>query len=363
MKTYNPTSSSVAVLASLAATFAISSCTLPPSVAWHQIKQDGLITFLSTPYQTSAPVVPVIQDTPPAEVTVTPTNTAITSKSEQYVGPPKPSTSVTTTQAPVTTSSSIVTPVPVKTAVNIMPAQDKAQMAISVPSLPGFVRSPYTTPPRLVDVKGVATGASMVCPYTQRVFIVPSDFISQPEATFVASTATATVKVMAQPPEIAVKNNTPSTTPTVTKTNPPVIAVKNNTPSTTPPVTKTIPPVIAVKNSTPSAPQEATTPPANALFKSQPTNNTPPATNITVAVKPATPELPYGMPIPNRPGFVNSPFAARHQLVDVTGLPIGMEVKCPYTGKLFKVPASDIAEQKTLASPGAPPAPEKAEKK
>jgi hypothetical protein len=57
------------------------------------------------------------------------------------------------------------------------------------------------------------------------------------------------------------------------------------------------------------------------------------------APKPAVPaELPQGIAIPGRPGFVNSPFAAKHQLVDVTGLPTGMEVKCPYTGKLFRVP-------------------------
>lgn len=61
------------------------------------------------------------------------------------------------------------------------------------------------------------------------------------------------------------------------------------------------------------------------------------------SVAPTTPaapvaELPYGSPIAGRPGFVNSPFAAKHQLVDVTGLPVGMEVKCPYTGKLFRVP-------------------------
>ncbi|MGD9747141.1 MAG: hypothetical protein AB7V57_12390, partial [Verrucomicrobiales bacterium] len=49
-------------------------------------------------------------------------------------------------------------------------------------------------------------------------------------------------------------------------------------------------------------------------------------------------DLPYGTAVPGRPGFVNSPFAAKHQLVDVTGLPAGMEVKCPYSGKLFRIP-------------------------
>jgi hypothetical protein len=49
-------------------------------------------------------------------------------------------------------------------------------------------------------------------------------------------------------------------------------------------------------------------------------------------------ELPYGTPVPGRPGLVNSPYAGKMQLVDITGLKPGQEVKCPYTGKLFRVP-------------------------
>ena len=47
--------------------------------------------------------------------------------------------------------------------------------ASSIPGLPGFVRSPYTNPPKLVDVGGAAPGSVVVCPYTERQFIVPSD--------------------------------------------------------------------------------------------------------------------------------------------------------------------------------------------
>lgn len=64
----------------------------------------------------------------------------------------------------------------------------------------------------------------------------------------------------------------------------------------------------------------------------------PPAPKVE---KEEVPEIPFGTPIEGRPGFVLSPFAAKHQLIDVTGLPVGMEVECPYTGKHFRVPPTD----------------------
>ncbi|MFL6568980.1 MAG: hypothetical protein ACJ8LI_07395 [Chthoniobacterales bacterium] len=49
-------------------------------------------------------------------------------------------------------------------------------------------------------------------------------------------------------------------------------------------------------------------------------------------------DLPYAVPMPNKPGFVTSPYAPRAGLVDVRGFPSGTEVKDPYTGKVFLTP-------------------------
>ena len=49
-------------------------------------------------------------------------------------------------------------------------------------------------------------------------------------------------------------------------------------------------------------------------------------------------DLPFGKSVAGRPGLVTSPYAGSSQLVDVTGMSTGQAVKCPYTGKLFKVP-------------------------
>ena len=49
-------------------------------------------------------------------------------------------------------------------------------------------------------------------------------------------------------------------------------------------------------------------------------------------------DIPYAIPVPNKPGFVTSPYAPKQGLVDVRGFPSGAEVIDPYTGKVFLTP-------------------------
>ncbi len=96
-----------------------------------------------------------------------------------------------------------------------------------------------------------------------------------------------------------------------------------------------------------------------AILPNQQSETSDPNPSSVPEKKDATSDLPLGIAIPGRPGFVNSPFAAKHQLVDVTGLPAGMEVKCPYSGKLFRVPPPpEEAAKDKPASPPTSPAPQ-----
>ena len=84
------------------------------------------------------------------------------------------------------------------------------------------------------------------------------------------------------------------------------------------------------------------TPDPNATPKQDSLGNQPstPITMPTPAPNPASAshEVPYGTPVPGKPGFVTSPHSPYAGYVDVRGFPPGTEVKCPYSGKIFLVP-------------------------
>lgn len=62
-----------------------------------------------------------------------------------------------------------------------------------------------------------------------------------------------------------------------------------------------------------------------------------PTTSTTTTTAAARGDYPYGVPVPEKPGFVRSPYSP-DKLTDVRGYAPGTEVKDPYTGKIFLVP-------------------------
>jgi len=108
---------------------------------------------------------------------------------------------------------------------------------------------------------------------------------------------------------------------------------------------KTPPPKSETKKSKTTAPhQNPDYPPTPA-----PTSTPPPVPTATTTMPPVRPasappiknskrDVPYGIPVPNKPGFVTSPYNPKAGYVDVRGFPSGTEVKDPYSGKIFLTP-------------------------
>jgi len=68
----------------------------------------------------------------------------------------------------------------------------------------------------------------------------------------------------------------------------------------------------------------------------------PPASSREAPLIPARkeidPQLPAGIPVPNKPGFLRSPYGGNQALIDARGFPRGTLVKDPYTGRIFVTP-------------------------
>ena len=96
----------------------------------------------------------------------------------------------------------------------------------------------------------------------------------------------------------------------------------------------------------PNAPvtgDNVTPPPVNGTTTAPPPVTVTPPGSTPPPVNPPTPppapaEIPFAQRITGKPGFVKSPFDPNGQAIDVRDFQSGQKAKCPYTGKVFRVP-------------------------
>lgn len=205
---------------------------------------------------------------------------------------------------------------PVRVQEVVRPQIATAPYATPVPSRPGYVYSPHAKGNRVVDVRDFSPGEEVRCPFTMQAFLVPN----------------LTQNIARQQPA-----------------NPkPVAQMVSTAPSTLSELS-----IPASPEMTPSQPKPEKKEKKDTA-REEPKPRPEPKKEVAPAEIPA--DLPFGSRVTGRPGFVYSPYAEKNQLVDVAGIAPGVEVKCPYTGRLFRVPEPLPEESAAPAPQPTPPA-------
>jgi hypothetical protein len=185
-------------------------------------------------------------------------------------------------------------------------------LAKVIPGRPGFVFSPHSTEKLIVDVSDFAPGSTVMCPFTHMPFIVPS--------TNSNTVATSITREYSKPTPKPIYPNMDN------RSSSPVVSA---TPKSTP------------KSSSTTSEPEISVP----------------------KIKSSEPEsdgaIPYAKRIAGRPNYVYSPYASKSQIVDVTGMAAGAKVRCPFSGKLFRVPAESTGTSAPAPIKESAPAPKK----
>ncbi|WP_075090544.1 hypothetical protein [Verrucomicrobium spinosum] len=159
----------------ITALLTLSSCALPPKQAWQKIRHDGLFAYIS--YEMRTPRRPL--DAPGPVKPLGPASKPIVNTPSQ----PRPLMAQTPEAAANSQKTSTTRPEGRGSANTLTAPPEGILTAHAVPGLPGYVRSPYTNPPRLIDVKRSTPGSTMVCPYTNKPFIIPAGAGIEPKAT------------------------------------------------------------------------------------------------------------------------------------------------------------------------------------
>ena len=286
------------LLTLICAALGLASCSLPPSQAWRIVKTQGLLPYVAMELG-KKPFPPGVKplSTSQPKVAAAPATPVVAPKENPYLG----SASKTPAPAPALTTRK---PLP-------------ANMGASTTSAPKAMPAADAEPKTVVTKPAPRLSSAPVQPKRPAPKPEPAPVKKPATPPTKPAVATAKPKMSAAPvqPKPAASATKPATAPTTPKTSP-APAPKKDTP-----------------------PQESK-----------------PATT-SAAAKVVDEGIPFGIPIPGRPGLVNSPFAGKLQIVDVSGLKAGQEVKCPFSGKLFRVPSGDTAVNKA-APPASPEAAE-----